>query len=302
MVIVLWLGSFSAFLFPGLIAYGQELQTIRDAEVELSKDFQALKNQRDDSSRSRINNHILDRFSTILLLPSSINYPFDSLKSVDRITSGDNMFTIYHWNIQSRNGHHTYYGFLQITRENKPKLYPLIDKSDSISGADSMILDTGHWFGALYYRIIIGNTALGKTMYTLLGWSGENADITAKVIDVLTFDNSGEPHFGLPVFIAQTGGGKTRIIFRFSSHSTMVLKYEDQVVKTTKKWNPRKREFEEAIKWNKIIVFDRLVPLDPIMEGQYQFYVPAGDVNDGYYMENGLWKFIEGIESRNTPH
>ncbi len=234
-------------------------------------------------------------------MPSAAGYSFDSLKTIARITSDDKRFTIFHWNIQRENGRHYYYGFLRINDDAKPKIFPLVDFSDSLAFPDSMILNCGHWYGALYYKVITGKTANGTTFYTLLGWSGEDALITSKVIEILTFNAVDEPIFGLAAFKEYPGGIKTRIIFRYSSSATMALKYEEQILSTGRKWNPRKRTFDITNTQKQTIVADRLIPLDPMQEGQYQYYFPAGDMIDGFYMDYGSWKYIQGIESRNKP-
>ncbi|MCX6279044.1 MAG: hypothetical protein NT004_13260 [Bacteroidetes bacterium] len=294
-------GFLLVFFSIGGFVNGQEVPSVKSMEQELSRDFFVLKNTHNDSARFKLNDTILSLFHSVLSMPSAACYSFDSLKTIARITSDDKRFTIFHWNIQRENGRHRYYGFLRINDGTKSKIFQLVDFSDSLAIPDSLILDSGHWFGALYYRVITGTTSTGKTFYTLLGWSGEDALITSKVIEILTFNAADEPIFGLPVFKEYPGGMKTRIIFRYSSSATMALKYEEQIVSTGKKWNSRKRIFEITNTLKQTIVVDQLIPLDSTQEGQYQYYFPAGDMIDGFYMDYGRWRFIQGIESRNKP-
>ena len=298
--ILSWLVIFQVF-FGNEYIFGQEIQLLKKAETEIARDFIDLKAAPDDSARNSINARILSRFHLALMMPSAANYSFDSLKTIVRITSDDNRFTIFHWNLQRQNGQHCYYGFLRMNDYDKSKVFSLNDYSDSLEVPDILTLNPAQWYGALYYKVITGKTSQGTTFYTLLGWSGEDALVTSKVIEILSFNISDEPQFGLPVFKNYPGGMKTRIIFRFSSSVTMSLKFEEQIVSSKKKWNPRKRVFDITNTLEPIIVADRLIPMEPMLEGQYQYYVPAGDINDGFYMEDGNWMFIQGIESRNKP-
>lgn len=289
-----------SLFIPATPSHGQNKLTIIELERKLANYFVQLEQSRVDSTRFRINDTILMVTEQALTMPEAIDYPFDSLKKVAKIGSDDKKFRIIHWNIQQQNGIHRYFGFLQFNVNGQTETQRLHDRSDTPEGSDSLILSTGNWFGALYYRVISGQTASGFPMYTLLGWSGEDFDITSKVIEILTFENN-VPRFGLPVFMLPDSWPRSRIIFRYSAGETMVLKYEEQVVKSSKTWNPKKRAFEEKTQRDHVIVFDHLVPIDPVMEGQPKYSIPAGDDYDGFIMSNGRWNFLRGIESRNNP-
>ena len=48
-----------------------------------------------------------------------------------------------------------------------------------------------------------------------------------------------------------------------------------------------------------MIVFDRVSPLTPGLEGQYQFYVPETDTYDAFVFEKGVWQFYGDVDARN---
>ena len=233
------------------------------------------------------------------MLQAADDYPFESLKTLAKITSDDHKFRIFHWNLPTKEGKNRYFGFLKILNREHPRLYILTDFTDSIPTAETIILDNHHWFGALYYKIIPGETAHGQKFYTLLGWAGKNSEITQKVIEILTFNEEDRPQFGLKVFPDFMGGKMTRIIFRYAASTTMSLKYEEQVISSEKKWNKTKRVFESRTKTARMIVCDRLVPRDPQLEGMYQYYIPDGEICDGFLMEHGCWNFIKSLVPRN---
>lgn len=287
------------FLIPGKYntVSGQRFQNIMQAEDTLSAILDSLNLAGNDSSRSLINQKFSVALLDALKLPSSDNYPFDSLKTLVKIASPDDKFRILHWNLPSGNGKHRYFGFLKLTGGGQQAIYPLVDFSDSIPFPDTAILDNSHWPGALYYKVIPGETATGSKIYTLLGWAGKNQSITHKVIEILHFDAQERPHFGLKVFPGYQGGEMTRVIFRFSATTTMSVKYEKKTIASNKRWNGKKREFEYDMTEERMIVFDRMVPLDPQLAGQYQFYVAEGDISDGFLFDEYHWKFIAGIVS-----
>jgi len=216
-----------------------------------------------------------------------------------KLAAPDKKFRIYLWNLRMQNGTYRYYGFIQQTPGQHANVTSLIDRSDSIMEPETQLLTPENWYGALYYKIIPVETGHSKTVYTLLGWDGINTLLTQKLIDILTFKENGEIQFGAPLFLDYAANQNMRIIFRYSCEASMILKFDDQTLINTKHWNPRKREFENTTKQAPIIVCDRLIPLDPQLEGLYQHYVPASDVYDGFLLEGSKWHYIKGIDVRN---
>ena len=278
---------------------GQDIHAMRQAEDTLASILKMINQTTDDSIKERLNQAFSRQLNDALLLDGAGNYPFLSLRSLVKAPSPDNKFIMYLWNLPESKGKHRYFGFIKIMDQQPPRILPLKDLTDSIQSPEKAVLDRMHWLGALYYKIIPCESRHGRPFYTLLGWSGKDPSITRKVIEVLTFDDTGSPKFGLPVFPNFGGGKLTRIIFRYSGTTSMSLKYEEQNIATDKKWNSKKRAFEYKTRSEKMIVCDRLIPLDPHLEGQFQFYVAAGDVFDGFEFQNGNWNFIQGVDSRN---
>ena len=289
------------FIFTGRYnaIEGQRFHTIMQAEDTLKTILSSLNLAKDDSSRNEINQMFINDLAEALKIPSSDSYPFDSLKTLIKITSPDNKFRILHWNLPSSDGKHKYYGFIKLLNHDPPMIFPLVDKSDSLPDPETAALSNLQWFGALYYKVIQEEAGTGEHVYTLLGWSGKNAMITRKVIEVLSFDEHGKPRFGFKLFHDFRGGNMARIIFSFSALATMSLKYEKQAIPSKKSWNSKKRVFDHSMDETPMIVFDRMIPPDPLLDGQYQFYVAAGDIFDGFAFTNGWWSFINGIEARN---
>lgn len=238
-----------------------------------------------DKDRTDANGQFITILEKTLMIEHSFEYPFDSLKTIGRLVSPDNKFKIYNWNLPYNNGTYEYFGFIQVfnKKTNKTELYKLTDKSSEIENPFTEICSNDRWFGALYYKIILKKVKKQR-YYTLLGWDGNDNFSTKKLIDVLYFNEQGEPQFGAPIFEA---GNITamRIIFEFSKEITMSLKYEKQFEK-----HNRKRHW--------MIVFDHLAPKDTSLKGQFQHYGPDGSI-DAFIWKKKKWKYIEDIDARN---
>jgi len=202
-----------------------------------------------------------------LKFPGSYYYPFDSLGFMKRIEPEDHSFRILNWAIKNNDGTYRYYGAIQFKSDDKLKLIPLrcdtgtFDNND----LDTIITDNKLWIGALYYKMIT-NIINGKPYYTLLGWDGFNYMSNRKYVDVLSFDESGKPLFGAPIFNVN-GKTQTRLIFYYAGNAEMVLRYDED---------------------NKIITYDNLVPPNPATKGVLYDYIPDGSY-DYLEFKNGKW-------------
>jgi hypothetical protein len=218
-----------------------------------------------------------------------------------KLTSPDKSFRIYNWNLPVQDGSNRYFCFIQFPpkkKNGKTEIIELIDRTDTITDPEHRSLNAAGWYGTLYYRIIPAKTGSG-IIYTLLGWQGVSSTIMQKIIEIMMFDHRGSPVFGRSLFSKFKDGKNKRVIFRYSSLAPMVVKYDDQFILTSRKWNASKKTYEEKRSKARLIVCDRLVALeqskanDPLM-------VPAGDLFDGFIFQNGLWNFIEGVDARNN--
>lgn len=242
-----------------------------------------------DSDKQNYNREFLKTFERALNVTNSFEFSFDSLKKdIAILKSSDNKFRIINWYISKNDGTIEYYGFIQekyttikkkgIFRKEYSEtmqLYPLIDKSDEIKKPENTISDNKKWYGMQYYQIIEKKTKT-KTFYTLLAWDGNDKFTTKKIIDVLTFDNTGTPRFGADIFVMQKKYPK-RIIFEYSATCTMSLKFSEK---------------------KDSIVFDHLAPIESRLEGQYQYY--CGDMSyDGFGFKHGKWNYGMDVNAIN---
>jgi hypothetical protein len=232
-----------------------------------------IKYLKTDSEKKVLNDSIQKLFYELLQEDGSFNYPFDSLKHIGKIVSKNKLCKIITWNSKFSDGSFKYYGFIQYKNEkrNSVQTYLLSDKLDSVTNPETAVLSYFSWYGALYYDIYNYNFK-GKNYYILFGWEGNNYYTNKKIIDILTFNNSGKPTFGKSVFKIENKL-KKRLIFEFSLKATMTCKFNETV---------------------NAIVFDHLSPENPSEKGQFQFYGPDGTF-DGLRFEKGKWELVPNI-------
>ncbi|HNW90676.1 MAG TPA: hypothetical protein PKN48_13515 [Bacteroidales bacterium] len=261
----------------------------------------------------------------IFVSENSFDFPFDSLKKISVRTSPDTKFKLLTWGIAKENGTYEFFGYIFFPENSSftKRYIRLTDNTDKILYPLNDVTDNNNWYGAIYYDIILSNYQ-GKKQYTLLGWKGNTAITTKKVIEILYFRSNGIPVFGKRVF--RKNNKATRHIFEYSSRSGMLLRYEKQTMhtvvrpaKTVKtKYKAKDKKSNKAITADKkiaakikttkadMIIFDRLSPIDPRtskysanLEGQFQFYVPESNIYDAFIFENGRWNFVKDVDARN---
>ena len=268
-------------------AQSQQLISSQDTLKIICKKLFAAKK---DADKKQYNQELVKAFERALSIDGAFDFAFDSLTDIARLTPPDKKFRIINWNVPYEDGTQEYFGFLHYKhlvtvkgkRKNEKKetllLYRLIDKSMDIKNPENTISDNKNWYGMLYYAIIPKKTKK-QTYYTLLGWDGNDKFSKKKIIDVLTFDVKGVPHFGADIFVMPKKKTK-RVVFEYASSCSMSLKY-----------NSKKDS----------IVFDHLAPENPSLVGQYQYYCPDMSY-DGFGFKQGKWNYGEDLNVVNEKN
>ena len=240
-----------------------------------------------ESARFEANKEFLALWHHVLKDQKSMDYPFEKLKKdVSLLISPDKKFRIITWDMRKDDQTYFYFGFIQVnntkiikkglfTKEKNFQydVFQLIDKSTTVKTPENYVSDPSKWFGMLYVDLIKSD----EEFYTLIGWDGNDKLTQRKFIDILTFKEDGTPIFGKDVFKFPGKFGK-RIMFEYAGEVSMSLKYHDN---------------------RKQIVFSHLAPntLNPILEGQYQYYGPDGSF-DALEMKKGKWVYEPAIDIR----
>jgi len=250
--------------------------SIQDSVYNLYATFAHASNEvkKNDNSKK-----FSDGLKHALDMDKSIDFPFDSLKKYKiMLESPDKQVRVFTWDVESEDGTHVYYGFIQAynRKSKKYEVYQLNDKSDAIKDPENAILDNTKWFGAYYYEIAQMKYKKSK-YYILLGWDGNNRITNKRLIDVLYFSEKGFPKFGDAIFVTDNGKTKKRVIFEYQAGVFMSLRYDEE---------------------KQAIVFDHLSPSNANLEGQFQFYGPDFTY-DMMEFKEGKWQYVKNVVPRN---
>ncbi len=217
----------------------------------------------------------LKLFVQALKVENSYYYPFDSITSISFVNEPDNTFRIVTWQLTMKDRSFRYYGTIQMN-EPQLKMYPLIDMSLFIPTPMDTILNRNNWYGCIYYNIT-KKKHKKNTYYMLFGWDGNDAFSNKKLCDVLSFNQSGEPVLGAPIFLFEEDPDpKTRIIIEYKEDAAAVMNYDEQ---------------------EKKIVISYMRPENPISEGIYFTYIPDGTYV-GFAFKKGYWRFQKIVFDR----
>jgi hypothetical protein len=265
--------------FSNLNSYEEQLIELFD--TVFAND--SIKFYQSDSLKIRLNKEILNIFDEALTDENSFYYPFENIKQIGVKLSDNGLVKIITWNLKFSNGSYSYFGYIQHKNDAKSECmtYKLVDKSEEPADLLNMEFCDTNWYGALYYKIIT-NIGSEDTLYTLLGWDGYNYLSTKKIIDILYFDEEGNPRFGKQIFkVAKQES--SRLIFEYSEKASMSLVYDEKL---------------------NMIVYDYLMPPIAAYKNQYQYYGPDGSY-DALCFSDGKWIHYPNIDIkklRNTGY
>ena len=173
----------------------KELQKKEDSLQKLSANMVFSERPAD---RFRSDSIFTRTFVRALKVKNAFYYPFDSL-NVSKLYSPDSTFRIFTWQLKKDEYVYLQKGAIQMnTPDGSLKLFPLFDYSMFTSKPLDSVRTRNNWIGAIYYRII-PKEHNGKKYYTLLGFDDFSISSNRKWMEVLHFNERGEPVFGGPV-------------------------------------------------------------------------------------------------------
>jgi len=244
------------------------LEKARAQETEINKKF--------------YNKKFKNKLSYVLIRNSkSYNYAFEKLgKQMGTLKSPDGIFRMFNWNLElNKYGEHQYYCLIMKYDKRKDDYYIIDckDKSKYARTPEYTQFTDKKWYGALYYKIIPVQKG-GRTIYTLLGWDGNDISSNKKIIETMKFSGNKKVKFGDPVFRFDDKKIKRRVIFQYKQDTYMSVKHE-------------------VIKKEDHIIFDHLSPTSPELEGIKDWYVT--DLSfDAFVWRKGRWEYLKDIDAR----
>ncbi len=254
--------------------YGQKL-IFQENKKKLSELITLTHIGENDSIRVDAHNNFLQLLNHTLSLKKSYLYSFNDIEYLSVLQPKNKKFKIFTWFLPLKNGSVEYFGIIQKCKKNgkKCETYYLQETLDINNNNLYTELQTEDWYGCLYYEII--PVKFGKeTYYTLLGWDGNDAITTKKIIDVLYIPKKKHPVFGADIF----KNTQYRMVIEYSSQYPISLKYDKDL---------------------EYIVFDHLEPMDGMSTNNFSIYATNLSYDILKKTENG-WELEENIYLNNT--
>jgi len=139
---------------------------------------------------------------------------------------------------------------------------------------EAKALGQSNWFGALYHQVVPLKHR-GQHYYALVGWHGFDLLTSARVLEVMTFDNGGRPRFDSGTFPARPFA-QHRFLLRHSAKVNVHMGYDPAL---------------------DMVVFDYLTSSNPAMD-QLPHYLGPDGTHDGLRFEQGAWKRESEVDAR----
>jgi hypothetical protein len=255
-----------------------EGKLLEKQQDSLSRYAYEIINAQEPNQRFRADSFFIRMLVRSLKLPNSFYFPFDSLQTISKLYAPDSSFRIFTWQIKKDAYVFFQRGAIQMrTDDGSLKLFPLHDVSMFSKKPYDSVRTINNWIGAIYYRIIQNNSN-GKNTYTLLGYDDFTINSNKKWMDVLTFNEQGQPVFGGPYFSFKNDSAKAskKQILRF------YLEYKKEATTTF--------NYDSTLH---MIVYDHLIS-ESDEPDRKETYIPDGDY-EGFVWENGQWLHVPKI-------
>jgi hypothetical protein len=207
---------------------------------------------------------------------NSFYYPFDSMQSISKLYAPDSSFRIFTWQFKKDEYFYLQRGAIQMkTADGSLKLFGLHDASMFTRNPLDSVRTPNNWIGAIYYRIIL-KTWNRKNYYTLLGFDDFTISSSKKWMEILTFNDHGDPVFGGPYFSFKEDSMQKPVQVRFN------IEYKKEAT-TTFNYDPQMD----------MIIFDQLISETEEPEKK-DTYVPDGDY-EGFKWQDGKWIHVPKV-------
>lgn len=225
--------------------------------------------------RFRSDSQFVRTFVRALVTKNSFYYPFDSL-NISRLYAPDSSFRIFTWQMKKDEYVYLQKGAIQVpTRDGSLKLFPLHDVSMFTRNPMDSVRSPRNWIGAIYYRIVMKEYN-GKKYYTLFGFDDFSVSSNKKWMEVLSFNEQGEPVFGGNFFSYKDDSiprpTQKRFSIEYKKEARTFLNYEPDL---------------------DVILVDHLISESDEPERR-STYVPDGDY-EAFKWQNGQWVHINKL-------
>ena len=260
------------------------LSQLTVAQTEMDSTFKSYRElsirAHSDLEKTNYSDSLRTAVKSFLDFPGTFETPLGKIPYLGDVYSPDNAFRMITWNVSLKDETYDYYCFIQLApnADGESQWFELLDNHKHTKRPETKSLNKSNWFGCLYYSIIPFKMDK-KTSYVLLGWEGNNKFSNKKILECLSFNAKNEPRFDKTVF--KSGRfNKRRVIFEYSKDAYFMLRYNEKL---------------------KMIVFNRLEPAKPELEGLYSYYQPTTTF-DAYILKKEEWIVEEDVDPRNKKN
>ena len=237
--------------------------------------FDGIMETKDDEERIRLNDSVVNIIDKYVESEEILNHMFTDLRYLGQILSPDSKLKIITWNLVLTDGTNKYFCYIirKGKRRDPNRIYKLTGVNMDEPPDTDKTYSFDNWYGALYYdvRPFRHNR---NTCYVLLGLDYTNLNISAKLIDILTFTDDGEIIFGKDCFTRESEN-KYRELLVYSADGVVTLRFNGR----------------------KSIIFNHLVSVSQYRQNTPGYYVPEFSF-DRYFLKKGMWIFEENIEPK----
>ncbi|MEM9929094.1 MAG: hypothetical protein AAF840_04710, partial [Bacteroidota bacterium] len=140
-------------------------EALQNADTELLTLSYTMHTDSSDEARFTACEALIKSLVQALKTPNSFNYDFAELQGVKVITSPDNSFRFFTWELHVNRDDYRHYGAIQFN-ESQLKLVPLIDRGNKLrQNPETAITSNTDWLGYVAYKMIPGGEFDGKKYY-----------------------------------------------------------------------------------------------------------------------------------------
>lgn len=253
-----------------------ELKALRGKEDSLKMLAKSLIVDSMTAGRMRNDSLFVKTLIRSLQVKNSFWYPFDSVRGIGKVYAPDSSFRIFSWTLSFDDFYSRQRAAIQFrTPDGSLKLVPLRDFSEFTERPHDSVRTKDNWIGAVYYNIIKTEYA-GKSYYTLFGFDDNSARSNKKWIEVLHFNEKGQPVFGGPFFTfgknSPQKGPMHRYSIEYKKEASTMVNYDEDMG---------------------MILVDHLISETEEEDKPYTF-IPDGDY-EGFKWEKGKWVHINKV-------
>lgn len=272
-----------SILFCLLLTLSSAAQTITAADLKILR-------KKEDTLKALAKNIIVDSLAAgrmrsdslftrtlvrALQVKSSFYYPFDSVAGIGKVYAPDSAFRIFSWSLSFDDYYARQRAAIQMrTADGALKLIPLRDYSEFTDKPADSMRTRNNWVGAVYYNII-KTEYNGKPYYTLFGFDDYSVRSNKKWIDVLSFDEQGQPRFGTDFTFEKDSvkrNTQKRFYIEYKKDASTFVNYDPDL---------------------KLIIVDHLISETNEPDKPYTF-IPDGD-QEGFAWKGGKWVHIDKV-------